>query len=156
MKCWRPIVSKQSILIVLSMGVTIFVVIGVPGLRLVSASLEPSGDTIAIIENKETGNQVVVDLNSNVFGAGTVIDIQNGEVSIEENNGQSYTLKAQGQRIAQQKDPNELRATKFNAVMNSYSDFKQQYPDAFIPGADPESKMQLENLRGKLVELLES
>ncbi|MCC6932625.1 MAG: hypothetical protein IT292_05155 [Deltaproteobacteria bacterium] len=69
-----------------------FSFIGLPKLRLVGSSQDSNGDTVALIENTDTKEQDVFDVDQSPFNVGNIIDIANDRVTIEYPDGRVEVL----------------------------------------------------------------
>ena len=92
-------IKTQKKLALISFGIFIvmlvFCFIGTPHFRLVGASKGNLSNSIAIVEDTETGKQAVLEIGDTSFGGMEVLDIKDGIIEISYNN-EIYTLSARG------------------------------------------------------------
>ena len=86
MRSW-PVITKTKLLVMaLCLVVVIIAVVGLPRLRLVGAS--GVGEPLAIIEDMDAHNQLVVTLNEMILNKYEVVTIKDGEVTLRK--GQEF------------------------------------------------------------------
>ena len=104
--------------------------IGLPNLRLIGASQDSNGDTVALIEDIDTKDQDVFDVGQSPYGKGTIIDIQNDKVVIENSDGSISILQQKNNISSDDNDPSSGDST----INDNYL----QFFDYFHPQESPE------------------
>lgn len=110
----KPVSRRKSAFFYFALAFLIVAIllsfIGLPKLRLVGASQDSNGDTVALIENSETHDQDVFDVNQSPFNVGNIIDIQNDKVVIEHEDGTIETLMQKNTVIPDNEEVTEIPA----------------------------------------------